>query len=417
MLESLRRLLLSRLVFNLAAALGLAQVLVCHWALVVAAGGESPGPGPLGATALGLVVANSLVAAPLRRARFRHDALARVARLYMELGVATLLVGTAVALSWLIFLLAAGLLGAVGARPETAFAAFRLASLLLVGGTALAALWGYTGGQARVALTRLRVPVDGLAAALDGLRVVQISDLHIGNALDGERLSRMLARTNAVDPDVLVLTGDLFDFDPSALEDGARRLGALRARHGVYAILGNHDAYLGADRVADALARYAPSIRLLRDEIVRLPLQEPLYLAGIEDPGRRPWFDRGLRYARLDAVAKRRCGDGPTLLLLHQPEAFAHAAELGFPLVLCGHTHGGQIALPTRRGQLNLSRLMTPLTRGLYRRGGSTLYVNRGLGVGGPALRIHCDREIATLELVAPGPCPRMDTPTAHSTA
>jgi len=198
---------------------------------------------------------------------------------------------------------------------------------------------------------------------------------------------------------VLVLTGDIFDFDPTYLEDGARRLGDLRARHGVYAILGNHDTYVGADRVADALATHAPGIRLLRDEIVRLPVPRPLYLAGVEDPGRQAWFDRGLRYARLDAVAARRPVDGPTLLLLHQPEAFAHAAELGFPLVLCGHTHGGQLALPTRGGQLNLSRLMTPLTRGLYRRGESTLYVNRGLGVGGPALRIHCPREIATIEL------------------
>jgi predicted MPP superfamily phosphohydrolase len=169
----------------------------------------------------------------------------------------------------------------------------------------------------------------------------------------------------------------------------------------VYAILGNHDTYVGADRVAEALTRHAAGIRLLRDEIVALPVPAPLYLAGVEDRGREAWFDRGLRYARLDALAARRPADGPTLLLLHQPEGFAHASELGFPLVLSGHTHGGQIALPTRGGRLNLARLMTPLTRGLYRRGESALYVNRGLGVGGPALRIHCPREIATIELRA----------------
>jgi predicted MPP superfamily phosphohydrolase len=401
MLEALRRLLLGHLVFNLAAVLGLAQVLVGHWLVVVAGGEASPAATRLAVGGVVLVLGNASIVPHLRQARFRRDAVARVARLYMELGVATLLVGTAVAVSWAVFLLGAGLLGAVGASPQAGFGVFRVVSILFVGGTALAAAWGYTGGQARVARTRVRVAIPALAPVLDGLRVVQISDLHIGNALDGERLTRMVERTNAVDPDVLVLTGDLFDFDPTYLEDGARRLGGLRARHGVYAILGNHDTYVGADRVAGALARHAPGIRLLRDEIVRLPLPAPLYLAGVEDPGRRAWFDRGLRYARLDALAARRPGDGPTLLLVHQPEAFTHAAELGFPLVLCGHTHGGQIALPSRGGQLNLSRLMTPLTRGLYRRGRSILYVNRGLGVGGPALRIHCPREIATIELQA----------------
>jgi predicted MPP superfamily phosphohydrolase len=87
------------------------------------------------------------------------------------------------------------------------------------------------------------------------------------------------------------------------------------------------------------------------------------------------------------------------LLLAHQPEIFEHATELRFPLVLAGHTHGGQLALPTPGGHWNLARVMTPLTRGLYHRETTTLYVNRGLGVGGPALRINCSREIAVIEL------------------
>jgi predicted MPP superfamily phosphohydrolase len=184
----------------------------------------------------------------------------------------------------------------------------------------------------------------------------------------------------------------------AVLEEGSRALGALRARYGTYAILGNHDAYVGADRVADALRRFAPEITLLRDELVRVPCPEPLYLVGIEDPGGR-WFERDLRYRSLDRVASERPRDGATLLLAHQPEVFAHAAELGFPLVLVGHTHGGQLALPG--GQWNLARIMTPWTRGLYRQGATHLYVNRGLGVGGPTLRLNCSREIAVVELAA----------------
>ena len=104
---------------------------------------------------------------------------------------------------------------------------------------------------------------------------------------------------------------------------------------------------------------------MLRDELVRVPAADPLYLVGIEDPGGR-WFARDLRYASLERVAAQRPDDGATLLLAHQPEVFAHASDLGFPLVLVGHTHGGQLALPG--GQWNLARIMTPWTRGLYKR-------------------------------------------------
>ena len=86
---------------------------------------------------------------------------------------------------------------------------------------------------------------------------------------------------------------------------------------------------------------------------------------------------------------------------MHRPEAFAQAVRLGFPLVLAGHTHGGQLALPTPGGRFNLASFVTPFTRGVFREGGTTMYVNRGLGVGGPAMRINCPREIATIELAA----------------
>jgi len=103
----------------------------------------------------------------------------------------------------------------------------------------------------------------------------------------------------------------------------------------------------------------------------------------------------------LARVAAARPVDGPSLLLVHRPEVFEQAARLGFPLVLAGHTHGGQLALPTPGGRYNLARLVTPLTRGLYRSGASVLYVNRGLGFGGPPLRINCPREIASFVLEA----------------
>jgi predicted MPP superfamily phosphohydrolase len=397
--QSLRRALFERLFLNLALLLGLFQVLLWQCWRVVVLG--SDGPGLAGAIALVglLVVANGLAVPALRRHRRRADWVGWISRVYMNAGVATLLLGSTVAATGLLFLVPVGLFGAVGASPETAFDVFRVTSLAAVGCVALLLLWGFSVGQALVAYTQLRVALPGLPPELSGLRLVQISDLHIGNALQGRRLQRMVDRTNALDPDLIVLTGDVFDFDPSFVDEGLRILSGLHARHGVYAVLGNHDVYTGADRIAQAFEELAPRVRLLRDELVKLPLTAPLYLAGVEDPGRH-WSAQRMELPGLDRVAAARPPDGPTLLLVHRPEAFGQAARLGFPLVLAGHTHGGQLALPTAGGRWNLARLVTPLTRGVYREGESMLYVNRGLGVGGPALRVNCSREITTIELV-----------------
>jgi len=399
---SLRRALFERLFLNLAAVLGLCQALLWQWGTIVIAGGEGLSAAGLVLLASALIAANAFAVHPIRRSQRRRDGVGWLARLYVDAAVAVLILGATLALAGGASLLLAGVLGAVGAGEGFASQAFHAASggaVALVGG---ALAWGFTGGQARVDHTRVRLAVPGLAPGLAGLRIVQATDLHIGNRLEGERLERMVDRINALAADLVVLTGDLFDFDPACVEDGARRLGRLRARHGVYAILGNHDIRTGAELVARGLARFAPGLRLLRDEIVRLPVAEPLYLAGVEDPG-NDWSARDLELPSLRRLAEARPGDGPTLLLVHRPELFGQAARLGFPIVIAGHTHGGQLALPTPGGHLNLARIVTPFTRGLFRSGDSVLYVNRGLGVGGPALRVNCPREIASFELV-PGP-------------
>ena len=391
--------LLGNLFTTLGILLGAMQVVVGHWVTVVVAGREGPG------LALGLVLAALLVLANwrllpvLRRARHERGWPRRVARLYMSAGLATLLLGSAVLLSWVGFLPLRGLLTLVGVSPETSFAAFRVASAAVVATIFALLAWGFTGGQARVERTHVRVTLPGLADGLRGLRIVQLSDLHIGNGLEGRRLERLVERVNALEADLVALTGDLFDFDPRHVEAGARRLGALRARLGVYTVLGNHDAYTGMELVAEALGRLAPDMVLLRGDVVRLATGEPLYLAGIDDPGTR-FSARDLHLPELEELAVRAPEDGPVILLVHRPEAFPQAARLGFPLVLAGHTHGGQLALPTRGGRHNLASLVTRYHRGLYAENGSVLYVNRGIGVAGPAIRINCAREIATIELV-----------------
>ncbi len=398
MKRRIRKLLFGRLILTLAVLLGATQVLVGHWVSVVLAGREGPGLGAGLALAALLMVGNAYLVPVMRRARRSGGLPGLFARAYMGAGVATILLGVAVLAIWLGFLPIGGLLSLLGVSAESVFQVFRLISIPIVATLAGMLLWGFTVGQAYTTHTHLRIPLADLPESVRGLRIVQTSDLHIGNRMEGRRLERLVRRVNALDPDLVVVTGDIFDFDPSVLEQGARRLAGLRARYGVFAVLGNHDTYTGTEEVAAALRDHAPGLRLLRGEVVRIPLPVPFYLAGIDDPG-RDWTARGVDLPGLTELAEKLPDDGPTVLLVHRPEAFPQAARLGFPLVLAGHTHGGQLALPSAGGQLNLARLVTRYHRGLFQENGSVLYVNRGAGVAGPALRINCPREIATIEL------------------
>jgi len=394
----LRQRLFGNLFAVLSALLGAFQVLIGHWVVVVFVGREGPGWAVGLVLAVALVAANVLAMPVLRRAARRDGWPRRVARGYMALGLATLFVGLAIALAWVGFLPLAGLLRLIGLGPEVAFDLFRVASVAVVATLAGMLVWAFTGGQRRVEETRVRVVLPRLPESLRGLRIAHLSDLHIGNGMEGARLEALVDRVNALEADLVAVTGDIFDFDLSHVEEGAHRLGRLRARRGVYAVLGNHDHYTGREHVAGALGRLAPAMRLLRGRLEPVPGGPPLYVAGVDDPG-RDWTGTDVVFEELESIAAALPEDGPTLLLVHRPEAFPRASCLGFPLVLAGHTHGGQLALPGVDGRLNLARIVTRFPRGLYRENGSTLYVNRGIGVAGPAVRFNCAREIATIEL------------------
>jgi predicted MPP superfamily phosphohydrolase len=362
-----KRIVFENLLISLGALLGVMQVLVGHWVLVVFAGLEGP-PASLAWTLAGLLVAaNVLAIFPVRIAVRRGGLARRAARLYIALGLATLILGGVIALAWAGYLPLAAALEALGVGPATAIVVFRAATLPVVATLTFLVLWGFTAGHRKIDHSEQRIALAGLDERLRGLRVVQISDLHIGNA-------------------------------PRFVEEGARALAGLRARLGVFAVLGNHDWYTGSEVVAAGLATHAPSVRLLRGEHVRLPTEAPLYVAGVDDPG-KDWTLTGLELPQLETLGRAMPADGPTILLVHRPEAFPQAARLGFPLVLAGHTHGGQIALPLPGGHWNPARMLTRFYRGLYEEHRSILYVNRGYGVAGPRIRFNCPREIATLVL------------------
>jgi hypothetical protein len=262
-------------------------------------------------------------------------------------------------------------------------------------------LFGYTLGQRRLVVSRITVPIPGLPPALDGLRVVQLSDLHMGQYLGRRELADHVRRVNALEPDLICLTGDLVD-RAETCRDAFPTLAGLTARHGVLVTLGNHDFYAGADRVAAALRRLTP-FTVLRDERADLVVKGArLTVVGVDDLG-RDWARGVLEHPALPGLADGLPDGRPWILLSHRPDCFAQAARLGVSLMLSGHTHGGQLALPAWPGRKprNLAQFISRFDRGLFHDGGSTLYVNRGLGFTGQRIRLFTPREVACIELRA----------------
>jgi predicted MPP superfamily phosphohydrolase len=278
---------------------------------------------------------------------------------------------------------------------------FRLLATVAMAIAALTIGYGYTVGQRRVDLTRLTIPLRVWPTELEGLRVAHISDVHVGPYLDAEQLGGYVDRVNALFPDLIIITGDIVDDRASDLDAALPILARLHAPLGVVAILGNHDHAAGADDVAERLQRGTDFV-LLRDSSTTLmgPRGSRLHLIGIEDRGGA--IVRGAEEEQhLEALLVEIPADDSVILLAHRPELFESAARAGVALTLSGHTHGGQIALPLGGTRvLSPGNLMSRYVRGLFERAGSYLYVNRGLGVVGQAVRVGASREIALLTLM-----------------
>ena len=301
-----------------------------------------------------------------------------------------------------LFLALAGALWGVGALVGGPHLARAYYWLVNAGFATVAGLlfYGYTFGRRQLAVSHLEVPVRGLPSTLDGLRLVHLSDLHIGAHLDLAELGEHVERVNALAPDLICVTGDLVD-RPETCAEAFPTLAGLSARHGVFVTLGNHDFYAGADTVTAALRRLTP-FRVLRDERVEVAIGGAvLTLLGIDDLG-RDWARGVLEHPALPPLAAGVTAGRPFIVLSHRPDCFPQAARLGAALMLSGHTHGGQLALPwPGRRTRNLAEFISAFDRGLYRDGDATLYVNRGLGFTGQKIRLFTPREIACLTLRA----------------
>jgi len=252
--------------------------------------------------------------------------------------------------------------------------------------------WGAFRAR-RPVLERRRIRIAGLPKAFDGLRIVQLSDVHIGPTLGKRFLEDVVHRVNALRPDVVAITGDLVDGSVEALADATSPLADLAAPEGVYFVTGNHELYHGASAWEAELGRLGLTVLHNAHRVLDRGGAK-LVLGGVTD-----YNGAGLspHHASDPARAFRGAPDGaPRILLAHQPRSAYAAAPHGVALQLSGHTHAGQI-FPF----MFLVPLQQPVTRGWGRVAGVDVYAHRGTGYWGPPFRVGAPPEIAEITLVA----------------
>jgi len=277
----------------------------------------------------------------------------------------------------------------------------------------LAATYGFASGRLRYTIERVDVPIANLPPELDGLRIAQLSDIHIGDYMPPAEIARAVDMANDLHPDIAFVTGDFVSREGDPLETCITELSRLRAPLGVWGCNGNHEIYAGVEDDAQRIF-HEKGMRLLRAQSTVIEHNGASFnLLGVD-------------YQRDHMVSGERTGpmlqeiehlvrhDLPNILLSHNPNSFRRAAELGIELSLAGHTHGGQIKFEIVDHSVSPARLITPFVAGLYNlptnghanatpetngTHKAALYVNRGLGTFGFPVRIGVPPEITLLTL------------------
>ncbi len=387
------------------ALVALTVVVVTHaWlALRLAAPFEAPLSWVIMA-AMGLSALMLPVTMMLTRAGGEHE-LARLVGVlgFTWMGFWSILVGAMLAwelgrlLLW-IWDLGAGLLA-----PQLASAAWwpplpwlhRAGVLALLAVTLVTGALGVLGGRAAPRVERVSLEIPGLHPDLEGLRIAQISDIHVGPTVRRPFVEAVVRQVNALEPDLIAFTGDLVDGSVAALRDHTAPLAELRAPLGSYFVTGNHEYYSGVSPWLEEVGRLG-MVTLVNEHTVVQRGAARIAVTGITDeragslvPSHRPDPDAALAGAPEGALR---------LMLAHQPRSAPAAAAAGAQVILSGHTHGGQYAPWTWA-----IHLVEPFVAGTYRLGEAWLVVNRGTGTWGPPLRLGSPQEITLIELRVAG--------------
>jgi predicted MPP superfamily phosphohydrolase len=245
----------------------------------------------------------------------------------------------------------------------------------------------------RFRISELKIPIPNLPKDLDGLRIVQVTDVHLSPFLSESEFARAIDMANETRAHLALMTGDLISRSGDPLDACLRQLARLRADAGVLGCLGNHEIYTKTEDYVTQQAGRA-GIEFLRSQFKVLRFgNAAINFAGV---------DYQTFQSNYLAGAERLIQPGAfNVLLSHNPDVFPVAASQGYDLTIAGHTHGGQVNFEILHRNVNVARYFTPYTRGLYREGPSSIYVSSGLGTIGVPVRLGAPPEISLLLLCA----------------
>ena len=245
----------------------------------------------------------------------------------------------------------------------------------------------------RFQVSEVSIPIPNLPKDLDGLRIVQITDIHLSEFLSERELAIAVDMANETRANLALVTGDLITRRGDPLDTCLRQLARVRADAGVLGCLGNHEVYAEAEDYVTAQGRRI-GIEFLRRKSKLLRFgSAALNFAGVDyQKSHSPYLVGAERLIVPGAV---------NILLSHNPDVFPVAAAQGYDLTIAGHTHGGQVDIEILHQHINVARYFTPYVRGLYRRENSSVYVSSGLGTIGVPVRIGAPPEISVLRLCA----------------
>jgi predicted MPP superfamily phosphohydrolase len=253
--------------------------------------------------------------------------------------------------------------------------------------------YGATWGRTGFGVQEIEIPVANLPRDLERLRIVQISDLHLGPFLSESQLARVIDASNELRPDIALVTGDLISARPDPVDLALKQCGRLRADR-ILGCLGNHEAYAqlqdyvylnGAKRCVYFLRMQAETLRFGSAD---------LNIGGVDY---QPFYGREHYLSGAESLIRP---GAVNILLSHNPDVFPVAARQGWDLTLSGHTHGGQVTVEILNQTLNLARVYTPYVSGFYQKGRASCYVTRGIGTIGIPARIGAPPEITLIRLV-----------------
>ena len=247
--------------------------------------------------------------------------------------------------------------------------------------------------RGRLHLTEVQIPIPNLPKDLDGLRIVQVTDIHLSPFLSESELARAVDIANETRAHIALVTGDLISRIGDPLDACLRQLARLRAEAGVFGCLGNHEVYTKTEDYVTTQGRRI-GIEFLRGEAKQLRFgAAAINFAGVDyQRFHSPYLVGAERLIAPGAV---------NILLSHNPDVFPVAARQGYDLTIAGHTHGGQVDVEILHQHINVARYFTPYVLGLYREGASSVYVSSGIGTIGVPVRIGAPPEVSLIRLCA----------------